>query len=188
MELSHIEGKAAGVCETGGRPRFFGTIDNDGCIRIDSDNYPEHRQEIRLPKEWVAAYKAHYQTPQGSLPAEAPRKEVEVHADQAYLVDQNDRDYAALHTKMVHRRFRGYGEEGIDAVQYMVFDRFDLEPFVIKERFTGQSFQDIDGVYHALDCEDYFGRDREGLIPMLKVYGQQKLIRADSKFKVTFKH
>ena len=69
----------------------------------------------------------------------------------------------------------------------MTFSAADLEP-VISERFIDQSFEDIDGVYTALDC-GFFGKNlsRKSLHPMLKVYGKDQYIRADSKFNMTFK-
>ncbi len=64
----------------------------------------------------------------------------------------------------------------------------DLEP-VVKERFTGRNFQDIDGVYNALDCGESERHDyKYSWLPMLKIYGKQLYIRADSKFHVTFRH
>ena len=60
LALSYIRGRAAGACHgLSGRPRFTGTINEEGRIRIDCENYPEHWQEIQLPQEWVLAYQAH---------------------------------------------------------------------------------------------------------------------------------
>ena len=49
------------------------------------------------------AYKAHYRRAEESLPAEQLKKEVEVHADQAWLVDENDKGYATLHNQILGR-------------------------------------------------------------------------------------
>ena len=60
LELPRIKGRAAGACHgPPGRPKLTGTIDEEGRIRIDCDNYPEHWQEIQLPSQWVLAYQAH---------------------------------------------------------------------------------------------------------------------------------
>ena len=63
----------------------------------------------------------------------------------------------------------------------------NLEP-VIKETFMGQSFRDLDGVYKALDC-GLLGKNmaRHSFQPLLKVYGGQEYVRAESKFEVIFK-
>lgn len=120
------------------------------------------------------------------------RDKVEVHIDQACTVDEADEaGYARLHRKLVQESIKwaaARGESMVDAVQLMVFNAADLEP-VFKERFTGQNFKDIDGVYKALDC-GLFGKNmsRKSLHPMLKVRGKEEYIRADSKFQVTFRN
>ena len=69
----------------------------------------------------------------------------------------------------------------------LVYKAAELEP-VVKERFTDQTFDSIDGVYKALDC-GLLGknRNRSSIHPMLKVYNKDEYIRADSKFNVTFR-
>ena len=72
----------------------------------------------------------------------------------------------------------------------MIFEAEDLERFgAIKERFTDQDYKDVHGVYKALDC-GLLGknRSRTSLHPMLRVYGKEEYIRADSKFDITFRH
>ena len=39
-------------------PKFTGTINEEGRIRVYYENYPEHWQEIQLPTQWVLAYQA----------------------------------------------------------------------------------------------------------------------------------
>ena len=57
IELPRVRGRATGARDgPPGRPKFTGTIDEEGRIRIDCENYPEHWQEIQLPEEWVLAY------------------------------------------------------------------------------------------------------------------------------------
>ena len=115
---------------------------------------------------------------------------VVVHADQAWVMDEADPGYAGLHRKLVNYKIESAiarDESTYDAVQLMVFRAADLEP-VIKETFMGQSFLDLDGVYKALDCW-LLGENKARYIlqPLLKVYGRQEYIRADSKFEVIFK-
>ena len=115
---------------------------------------------------------------------------MEVHADQAWTVDEADPGYVELHGQLTADnidRANACGESMYDAVQCMLFGAVDLEPFV-KERFTDQGFQDIDQVYEALDC-GLLGKNkfRYSLHPMLKVFGKEEYIRADSKFKVVFR-
>lgn len=58
--LRHIKGRAAGTASgQGGRPRFTGTLNQDGLIRVDCENYPEHWQEILLPDQVVDAWAKH---------------------------------------------------------------------------------------------------------------------------------
>ena len=115
---------------------------------------------------------------------------VEVHADQAWTVDEAYPGYAGLHRQLTTNnidRANACGESMYDAVQCMLFGAAYLEPFV-KERFTDQGFQDIDHVYEALDC-GLLGKNmaRKSLHPMLKVFGKEEYVRADSKFKVVFR-
>ena len=59
LELLHTRGRAPGACDgRSGHPRFTGTISEEGRVRIDCENYPEHWQEFQLPEEWVLAYHA----------------------------------------------------------------------------------------------------------------------------------
>lgn len=55
IPLTHIRGRAAG--DGRGAPKFCGTINTDGLVRIDCENYPAHWQEIQLPEEVVQAWK-----------------------------------------------------------------------------------------------------------------------------------
>ena len=58
--LRHIKGKAAGSASgQGGRPRITGTLNQDGLIRFDCENYPEHWLEIRLPDRLVDIWAMH---------------------------------------------------------------------------------------------------------------------------------
>ena len=102
LELSYIRGRAAGACHgPSSRPKFTGTINEDGRIRIDCENYPEHWQEIQLPEEWVLAYQAHQEDSSDRLlSAETLQTAVEVHADQAWTVDEADPGYAGLHRRL----------------------------------------------------------------------------------------
>ena len=115
---------------------------------------------------------------------------MEVHADQAWTVDEADPGYAGLHKQLTTSNIdwaNACGESMYDAVQCMFFGAVYLEPFV-KERFTDQGFEDIDhDVYGALDC-GLLGKNkaRYSLHPKLKVFGKE-YIRADSKFKVVFR-
>ena len=60
LNLKYVRGRAAGVCDgPDGHPKFCGTITEDGRIRIDCHNYPEHWQEAQLSMEWVQAYEAY---------------------------------------------------------------------------------------------------------------------------------
>ena len=130
------------------------------------------------------------------LPEQLPLQDkVEVHADQALTVDEESPGYKQLYRTTVQRALgsfdwgKGQGPLWYDAVQLLVFSAADLEPVPVFERFTDQSFEDIDGVYTALDC-GLLGKNfrRKRLHPMLKVYGKEEYIRADSNFKVTFRH
>lgn len=58
----------------------------------------------------------------------------------------------------------------------------------VKERLNGLSFKDVGEAYKACDC-GLLGKnlDKSSLEPMLKVWGQDKYIRADSHFKKVFK-
>ena len=50
--IDSIRGRPAGKPDqTGGSPKFVGSLSPDGLIRIDCLNYPEHWQEIQLPDE-----------------------------------------------------------------------------------------------------------------------------------------
>ena len=138
----------------------------------------------------MVAYHAHNEVVEELLSAETLQDKVVVHADQAWVVDEADPGYAELHRKLTNDRIESAiarQESMYDAVQLMVFRAADLEP-VIKQTFMGQSFRDLDGVYKALDC-GLLGQNRArySLQPLLKVYGRQEYIRADSKFEVIFK-
>ena len=124
-ELLHIKGRAAGACDgRSGRPRFTGTIDKEGRVRIDCENYPEHWQEFQLPEEWVLAYHAHNKAVEGLLSTETLQDKVVVHADQAWVVDEADPGCAGLHRKLTSDKIESAiarNEPMYDAVQLMVF-------------------------------------------------------------------
>ncbi len=48
MNLTYIKGRAAGTAVGKGAPRFKGTCNSDGLVRITCENYPQHLQEIQL--------------------------------------------------------------------------------------------------------------------------------------------
>ena len=131
LDLPRIRGRASGACHgPPGCPKFTGTIDEEGRIRIDCENYPEHWQEIQLPEEWVLAYQAHQEDLSDRPPSpETLQNKVEVHADQAWTVDEADPGYVELRGQLTADnigRANACGESMYDAVQCMLFDAVDL--------------------------------------------------------------
>ena len=84
-------------------PKFTGTINEEGRIRVYCENYPEHWQEIQLPTQWVLAYQAYQKNliiSDRLLLTETLQTVVEVHADQAWKVNEADPGYAGLHRQL----------------------------------------------------------------------------------------
>ena len=115
-----------------------------------------------------------------SLQDDYQARTIQVHGDQAWLVDQLDEGFIHCYMTLLQH-------EGVKECQHLLFPAEVLTKHV-KERLNGLSFKDISEAYKACDCGLLGGnRNKSSLEPMLKVWGQDKYIRADSHFEKVFK-
>lgn len=159
VKLFGVTGTAAGPSTDGGSPKFVSEIDiNRRQILIQCANYPLHRQFIQLPEGWTFKW---------------PEEVVEVHADQLWLVDCEDRMFVhqeALLTK------KGW------------FPAACLEACIV-EKLTGQSFKDADEVFKEIHDGSLSELDWEGheCVPLFKVWGKNEYVKADIGPKLLFR-
>ncbi len=171
---SVFKSKTMPRCDAHATPYWSATTDVKTAMQ-------EHMQLVLSAEEVF-----HGSSEDEQVQASEPRT-IEVHDDQAWLVDQQDNAFIAVYMKQMNIAIH-QGESPVDAFQYLLYPASAIEANV-KERHQSLSIHSEDEAYKALDCGllgDNF--DRKSLEPMLKVWGQDKYIRADSHFEKVFQH